>query len=107
MLAGGAPVLPDSMVVNGQLVAMRQSDAYAPIVFGPTLRGGVTPVPNVPVNAYGPTGGAVLTGSGNPASAGVQAASASPWSPVASPLPWVVLALVIGLLGLRYIHWEF
>lgn len=100
-----SPLLPDSLVVNGQLLGVKQSDAYNPITYGPWYQGGATPVPSA-----GPAqlGMAVMPSDNSSVSGNTQQvanAAASPWSPSQSPLIWVIAALIVGLLGLRYVHW--
>lgn len=102
-----SPSLPQSRIVNGQLVGMRDSMPYNPITFGPYLQGGISPTPSAPPGAYGLGAMPSSAGAGMATNASVtHAAVQSPWSPVQSPLPWVVGALILGLLGLRYVHWE-
>lgn len=100
-----------STVVNGLLVpnftwrALGPSQAAAPYWYGngskpATLAGysaAVSPL-SMASGVTGMGGGAVAT-----ASAG---AGDNPWSLVHSPTPWAMAFLVIGFLGLRFIHWR-
>ena len=98
-------LLPDSMVNNGQLLGMKQAEAYNPNVFGPFYQGSVSPVPSAAPSQMGtaqmPIDNANVSGNASLA----QHAAMNPWSPSASPLIWVIGALIVGLLGLRYVHW--
>lgn len=97
-----------SSVVNGQLVtnytwsAMKPSQAAAPYWQGNgskprTLMG----------YGMGTTGQAgVGIGGGGSASPGAYDAVAQPWHPRYSPVPWAIGFLVVGILGLRHIHWR-
>jgi hypothetical protein len=96
-----APRLPlgaDSDVINGQLVTIRNRDTYFPVGYVPIAQRVPNITPTVPPMISG-VGGATGIDS-------MAAASANPWSLFHSPLPWAIGMLVIGLLGLRLIHWR-
>lgn len=102
---------PNTDVVNGQMVALQNRDAYYPIAFGPVpgQASQPAPVPTIPP-AYSSFAGVYSSG-GSPAAGGgtgvTQAAAVSaPFNFKLSPLPWAIIFLVGGLLGLRYIHWR-
>lgn len=102
-MAGGfytpAAVGNGSLVVNGQIVGVPMSGQFfPPLASAPFYKGSGQPPPTVPLN-YMPNAGSM-----NDASA--QAAGDNPFSFVQSPLIIAVAALIIGLLGLRYIHWR-
>jgi hypothetical protein len=96
-----------SSVVNGQLVpnytwsAMKPSQAAAPYWQGNgskprTLMG----------YGMGPTGaaGTGIGGGGGTFPSGD--AVDAPWSIRHSPVPWAIAFLVVGILGLRHVHWR-
>lgn len=104
----------DSVVVNGQLVALPQTYQFNPPSFGPQTTG----VPNISP-AYPPfmAGAAAMTntpgteavgGYGTANNNGVMTSAAhnAPWNPRVSPLPWALAALLIGLGGLHFFHWR-
>lgn len=96
-----------SSVVNGQLVsnytwsAMKPSQAAAPYYVG----NGVKPrtLMGFGMGSSGLAGTGIGGGGGSAAS---MDAIAAPWSPRASPVPWAIGFLIIGILGLRHIHWR-
>lgn len=94
---------PDTATVNGQMVSVRDQSAYIPTVMGVIRSVGPTPLPSIPP-AYAVGGSVGSSGSGY--DPGVAAASQNPWSWSVSPLPWALLFLFVGILGLRYIHWR-
>lgn len=105
----GQGYLPVSDVINGQLVAVNPSAAVYPAAFGPS------PVqydfyatqPTTPPFA-GSAGGSAFAAPGGVDTANntaAQVAAANPFHPRYSPLPWAIVLLVIGLVGLRVCHW--
>jgi len=87
---------------------------------GPTVAAGYDS-PHVRGTAPGGPGGSAMlssmsmmggadnsdSGSSGPANlAAADAAAADPFNPMISPTMWAVLFLVVGLLGLRYVHWR-
>lgn len=104
---------PDSQVINGQLVPVMGSSVWSPVAWGPLpgRTGTPAPVPTIPPivgnsgGGYGGPGNAVGGGgTANDATAAV--AADNPWSLKLSPLPWALGFLIVGLLGLRWIHWS-
>jgi hypothetical protein len=88
-----------SLVVNGQIVPVPMSGQFfPPLASAPFYKGSGQPPPTVPLN-YMPNAQSMNSAAG-------QQAAANPFSFVQSPLIIAVAALVIGLLGLRYIHWR-
>ncbi len=91
-----------SAPINGQLVPeltstqIFPSSAYVPYYQG---RGAYTPTLPPPVS--------FVTGSDG-WSTGMQPNEAmqDPFNPVKSPVLWAVAFLVIGVLGLRHVHWR-
>jgi len=123
--------LQSSDVINGQLVSVVRREAYAPVAWGPTpgQAGGFAPVPTIPPSVSSTTFGAmgsqapgytaglggasssaradtggISGGAGNMSAAGV--AGLYPWNWKLSPLPWAVVFVIVGLLGLRFFHWK-
>lgn len=93
-----------SAPINGQLVPeltatqVFPSAAYVPYYQG---RGAYTPTLPPPVS--------FLAGGGNDGwSTGMlpNEASQDPFNPMKSPVLWAVAFLVIGVLGLRHVHWR-
>jgi len=62
----------------------------------PFYKGSGQPPPTVPIS---------YMGSGSGADAQSQVAGENPWSFSQSPLLIAVLAVIVGFVGLRYIHW--
>lgn len=98
-----------SSVVNGQLVsnytwsAMKPSQAAAPYYTG----NGVKPRTLLGFGAgNGGLTGIAGTGVGGGAIAGMTDAGSNPWDPRASSVPWAIAFLIIGILGLRHVHWS-
>lgn len=125
--------LPFSMqssdVINGQLVSVARGEAYAPTAWGPTpgQAGGFAPLPTIPPAvssaAYGSMGaqapgftaglggassgtGAANTGTGGANSEAAGIAGMYPWNWKLSPLPWAIIFLLVGIIGLRLVHWK-
>jgi hypothetical protein len=93
-----------SQVENGQLVPtvmggqVQPSQAYIPYFNG---RGAPTPTLPPPIQ---------IGGSHNSWAGGMglssNAAAEDPWNIFESPVIWAIAFLVIGILGLRHIHWR-
>lgn len=98
-----------SSVVNGQLVtnytwsAMKPSQAAAPYYQG----NGVKPRTLMGYGA-GRAGlaGTGIGGGGTGSMDDGGDAAAAPWNPKVSPVPWAIAFLVVGILGLRHVHWR-
>ena len=88
-----------SSIINGQLVPQVRSSLFMPVATGPIIQG----VPASPVQSTGITGSSG-TGVSNSAAA---AAGANPWSPVHSPVPWMIGMFVVGYIMLRHVHWGY
>lgn len=92
-----------SAPVNGQLVPelMGQQifpgNAFVPYYQG---RGAYTPTLPPPVS-FGGSHDGWTTGITN-----ADEAAGDPFNPVKSPVIWAAAALVVGILGLRHIHWR-
>lgn len=86
-----------SAIINGQLVPQARSFLMFPTAIGPNIQG----VPASPPQSSG-SGGAGMGGD----TAG-EAAASNPWSPVHSPVPWLIGMFVVGFLMLRYVHWGY
>lgn len=87
-----------SLNVNGQLVPVPMSGAFYPsYAEGGVYRGTGQGPATVPLSyMQGDTGGSSVSAT----------AAANPFHPTLSPLWMAVFALIIGMLGLRYIHWS-
>jgi hypothetical protein len=96
-----------SQPINGQLVpeytstAMFPSPAYVPYYAG---KGAATPTLPPPVQFHG--NGSDPWTSGLDMSGAVSQAAADPFNPVKSPVIWAIVFLVVGILGLRHVHWR-
>lgn len=86
-----------SAIINGQLVPQARSFLMYPTAVGPNIQG----VPASPPQSAG-GGGAGMGGDQAGADAG-----ANPWSPVKSPVPWMIGMFIAGFLLLRYVHWGY
>lgn len=94
-----APVGNGSMVANGQIVGVPMGLQFFPnLAAAPFYKGSGQPAPTVPINYI----------TGTPGSTGGMsaAAAANPFSFTQSPLIIAILFLIVGILGLRYIHWR-
>ena len=88
-----------TFVTNGQILSSPMSGAFFPSTASvPFYKGSGQPPPTVPVNYMGTS-----SNGSDPLAA---MAAANPWSFTQSPLIIAVAALIIGLVGLRYIHWR-
>lgn len=88
-----------SLVVNGQIVPVPMSGQFMPpLASAPFYKGSGQPPPTVPLN--------YMQGSGMASDASAAKAAANPWSPTQSPVIIALVALIIGILGLRYVHWR-
>lgn len=119
--------IQSSDVINGQLVSVVRGEAYSPVAWGPTpgQAGGFAPLPTIPpavgsgqfgaMGAQAPgftagMGGASSavqnsgTGGGNSEAAGI--AGMYPWNWKLSPLPMAIIFLLVGIIGLRLVHWK-
>lgn len=88
------PITYSSATIDGQLVPVFQGQAFTPgNAVGPSYQGnGVTPA-------------TIPYGVGSNTAATVNAAQAAPLSFKHSPVPLLLVMLVVSVLGLRYIHW--
>ena len=91
----GYPVTYSSKIVNGQLVPVFELQALTSgNAVGPIYNGGAASPATVPPNAS--TGGSANSGA---------TAAMSPFSLRNSAVPLLLIMLVVGVLGLRYVHW--
>lgn len=87
-----------SLITNGQLVPAPMSGAFYPSAgFAPFYKGNGQGPPTVPVSFMGQSSGSTAMASN---------AVSNPLNFAVSPTVMALLALIIGLLGLRYIHWR-
>lgn len=107
----------DTGVVNGQRFTFPSWDAYNPTAYGPQTTGVPQVSPTMP-----PFIGASNTGSGAGMAAGMEGvggygtaanntlatsvANANPHNLKVSPVWWAVIALVVGLVLLKGVHWR-
>lgn len=96
-----------SQPINGQLVPeltatqMFPSQAYVPYAQG---RGSATPTLPPPVSFF--NGGHNPYTTGLETSSEASQAAGDPFNPTVSPVLWALGFLIIGILGLRYVHWR-
>jgi hypothetical protein len=87
-----------SMNMNGQLVAAPMSGAFYPSgAQAASYTGNGQGPATIPLNYMGSNSTTSSTGA---------AAAANPFNPAVSPLWISIFALIVGMLGLRYIHWR-
>lgn len=85
-----------TMAVNSQLVSVPMLGQFFPnTALAPYYKGNGQPPPTIPLN-YSATNGGDMS---------ANIAAANPWSVTQSPLPILIIALVIGLVWLRVVHW--
>jgi hypothetical protein len=88
-----------SLVTNGQIVPVPMMGQFFPsMASAPFYAGNGQPPPTVPINFMSSASGS--------ANGNAPAASSNPFSFTQSPLLISVIALVVGIAGLRYIHWR-
>jgi len=85
-----------SSIINGQLVPQIRSALFFPTTSGPIIQG----VPASPAQSAGGSSGSGM-------SSNAAAAGANPWSPVQSPVPWMIGMFIVGYLMLRHVHWGY
>lgn len=93
-----------SEVVNGQFIPIAPGAAIFPVGYGPNplMSSSLGSVPQQP-----PMQAATAGNTADVSNVGAATiASAVPFSLKASPLWWSLAFLLIGLLGLRLIHWS-
>lgn len=85
-----------TLAVNNQLVPAPMDGAFYPSGFAyPYYKG----------NGQGPATVPIM-GASNGTDAQASAAAAAPFDFAQSPLPWAIIFLIVGIMGLRYIHWR-
>jgi hypothetical protein len=89
-----------SGAVNSQLLPFPMLGSFFPnTAMAPQYYGNGQPPATIPLNYMNqPVGGTGVTEQ--------SLAATNPWSFTSSPLPWVLLALVLGLVWLRIVHWR-
>lgn len=88
-----------SAIINGQLVPQARTQWWTPVATGPVIQG----VPASPMQSTGISG----SSGGGVSNGAAAAAAANPWSPVASPVPWMIGMFIVGYLMLRHVHWGY
>ncbi len=89
-----------SMQVNSQIVPVPMSGAFFPSsASAPFYKGSGQPPPTVALSYMGSSGGSSNEGA-------VNAAVANPFSFTDSPLVLAIIFILVGYLGLRYVHWK-
>lgn len=95
-----ANLYTSSNIINGQLVPQTRSAWYNPFAVGPVIQG----VPASPPQSAPGFGG---TSAGGGTGGVAPNAGANPWSPVTSPVPWLIGMFLVGYLLMRYVHWGY
>jgi hypothetical protein len=91
-----------SLVTNGQIVPVPMTGQYFPsMASAPFYTGNGQPPPTVPINFMSGAGSMGSSQAGNAPSA-----ASDPFSFTQSPLIMSIIFLVVGIAGLRYIHWR-
>lgn len=94
-----APVGNGSMVLNGQIVPVPMTNSFFPnLAQAPIYKGNGQGPPTIPINYMNNYSGMTDTASA--------IASANPWSFTQSPIPMLIIALVVGFLVLRFVHFR-
>jgi hypothetical protein len=87
-----------SMTVNGQIIPSPMGPQFFPeLASAPFYRGNGQPPPTVPLN---------FVSSATMSDQAANMAASDPFNFTQSPVIIAVAALVLGILGLRYIHWR-
>lgn len=96
-----------SSVVNGQLVTNYTMSALKPSqAAAPYWQGNGSKPRTLMGYGMGSTGQAAGAGIGGGGVLTSSDAGAAPWSFQSSPVPWAIIFLVVGILGLRHVHWR-
>lgn len=91
----------------GQRYYATTSDAWNPVALGPTRTNVPAPIPvTVPPYAQGNSGGAMGGGGMSMYDGGGMGSGGDAWDLAGSPVPFVLVALLLSLVGLRYIHFR-
>lgn len=94
-----APIGNGSLVINGQIIPVPMGGQFYPaMASAPFYKGSGQPPPTLPVN--------YMQGTGGPDAQAAATAAGNPWSPTLSPLIIAIVALVVGIVGLRLVHWR-
>ena len=88
-----------SRMVNAQLVPeLTYGQVYPSPAFVPYYAGRGAPTPTLPGVATGNPGGDVVYSGTN--------AGQDPWNAQKSPVIWAIVFLIVGVAGLRWIHFQ-
>lgn len=86
-------------MVNNQLVPELMSGQVFPsAAYVPYYAGRGAPTPTLPGVVTGDSGGNVVYQASD--------AGSAPWDPQKSPVVWAIAFIIIGWMGLRWIHWN-
>lgn len=87
-----------SLTVNGQIIPAPMTSSFFPDpASAPFYKGTGQPPPTVPLN---------FVSSATMYDTQANAAASDPWNITQSPVIIALAALIIGILGLRYVHWR-
>lgn len=88
-----------SRMVNGQLVPeLMAAQVFPSQAFVPYYQGRGAPTPTLPGVVMGDPGGNVVYSGAD--------AGQDPWNLQKSPVLWAIGFVIVGILGLRWIHWN-
>lgn len=93
-----------SSEVNGQLVPRVRVQNYFPRPLSAVGPGGSGVPAFPPQTTSGFSSVASPAGTNSASAASVKAAGSNPWSPVHSPVPWLIGFFIVGVLLLRFVH---
>lgn len=92
----------DTTQIGGDRFSFWDTIGLNPPGFGPVLANAAYAVPSVPPSYGDPS----MTGMVSAGDMQATAAAAAPFSLQASPLLWVVLAIVGGFAAIHLVHWK-
>lgn len=109
-MLNGVNTLPSTDVINGTLVPVTPAYSIMGSAFGPAPIGydAYAAQPTTPPFT-GPTalsGGYTAGGADTANNTAASAAASQPFNPKVSPLLWCIGFLIVGLFGLRVVHWS-
>lgn len=96
-------VYSSSAIIQGQIVPQTRRGYYEETTYFNTVSPGIPPGQSRA--AYGMDGD--LSGNTPEHQQRVANAAANPWSPVHSPIPWLIGFFIVGILLITQVHWRY